>query len=89
MNPQTVQEKQVTRSLFLPSDDFFPNLFAGDYQDFLKTNATTDEGMHTVAKHYGIEKDWNEYLKKSGRENRARDYYTLLHMSKLPAKKTI
>ena len=87
MNPQPVQEKQVTRSLFPPSDDFFPNLFAGDYQGFLKTNTTTDEGMHTVAKHYGIEEDWNEYLKKSGRENRARDYYTLLHIVKTSSKK--
>ena len=87
MNPHSVQDKPVTRSLFPPSENFFPNLFAGNYQDFLKTNAATDEGMQIVARHYEVEQDWNAYLNKSSHNNRARDYYTLLHIVKTSSEK--
>ncbi len=54
MNPHSVQDKPVTQSLFPPSENCFPNLLAGNYQDFLKTNAATDEGMQIVARHYEV-----------------------------------
>ncbi len=51
-----------------------------------QTNATTYEGMQIVAKHYGVEEDWKIYLNVSSRENRAKDYYKLLHLVKTLSK---
>ncbi len=42
-------------SLLPPQDNYFTELFAKDYRTFLETNATTDDGMQYVAKHYGVE----------------------------------
>jgi hypothetical protein len=51
-------------------------------REFLEANATTDEGMWTVARHYGVEKQWKSYLNSSREDNRAKDYYKLLHIIK-------
>jgi hypothetical protein len=48
----------------------------------LETNATTDEGMQYVARHYGVEAQWKSYLDGSSQDNRAKDYYKLLHILK-------
>jgi hypothetical protein len=48
----------------------------------LETNATTDEGMQYVARHYGVEAQWKSYLDGSRGDNRAKDYYKLLHIIK-------
>ncbi len=61
-------------------------LFTDDYQAFLKTNATTQEGMKIVAKHYGVEEDWNSYLDLSTRDNKATDYFKLLYTVKTLSK---
>jgi hypothetical protein len=45
------------------------------YREFLETNATTDEGMQYVARHYGVEAQWKLYLDGSSQDNRAKDYY--------------
>ncbi len=49
----------------------------------METNATTDEGMQYVARHYGVEAQWESYLDGSSRDNRAKDYYKLLHIIKI------
>ncbi len=48
----------------------------------METNATTDEGMWNVARHYDVEKQWKSYLNSSREDNRAKDYYKLLHIVK-------
>ncbi len=48
----------------------------------METNATTDEGMQYVARHYGIEAQWKSYLDGSSQDNLAKDYYKLLHIIK-------
>jgi hypothetical protein len=48
----------------------------------LETNATTDDGMQYVAKHYGVEAQWKLYLDGSSQDNQAKDYYRLLHIVK-------
>jgi hypothetical protein len=48
--------------LFPPQDNCFTGIFAKDYRAFLETNATTDDGMQYVAKHYGVEAQWKSYL---------------------------
>jgi hypothetical protein len=48
----------------------------------LETNATTDEGMRNVARHYDVEKQWKSYLNSSREDNRAKDYYKLLYIIK-------
>jgi hypothetical protein len=42
--------------------------------------------MNTVAKHYGVEEDWNSYLNLSSRDNQAKDYYKLLYIVKTSSK---
>jgi hypothetical protein len=54
LNPKQLQDNVVTQNLFPPSDNFFKEFFLDDYQAFLKTNATTYEGMKIVAKHYEV-----------------------------------
>ena len=49
--PQQLPDKAVTGNLFPPEDDYFTQLFANKYREFLETNATTDEGMQYVARH--------------------------------------
>ncbi len=39
-----------------------------------------------VAKHYGVEEDWKTFLNVSSRNNRAKDYYKLLHIIKTLSK---
>jgi len=48
----------------------------------MKTNATTDDGMQYVAKHYGVEAQWKSYIDGSRQNNRAKDYYRLLQTVK-------
>jgi hypothetical protein len=48
----------------------------------LETNATTDDGMQYVVKHYGVEAQLKLYLDGSSRDDRAKDYYKLLHIVK-------
>ena len=43
LNPQQWPDKAVTPNLFPPEDDYFTQLFAKQYREFLETNATTDE----------------------------------------------
>ncbi len=50
---------------------------------FLETNATTDDGMQYVAKHYGVEAQWKSYLDGSRQKKCAKDYYRLFKLSKL------
>jgi hypothetical protein len=80
LNPQQKPDKAVTRNLFPPEDNYFTQLFATNHREFLETNATTDEGMRNVARHYDVEKQWKSYLNSSREDNRAKDYYTLLHI---------
>jgi hypothetical protein len=58
LNPQQWPDKAVTCNLFPPEDDYFTQLFAKKYREFLETNATNDEGMQMlqdimVLKHNG------------------------------------
>jgi hypothetical protein len=62
LNPQQWPDKAVTRNLFPLEDLYFTQLFAKKYREFFETNATNDEGMHYVARHYGVEAQWNSYL---------------------------
>jgi hypothetical protein len=55
LNPQQKPDKAVTRYLFPPEDNYFTQLFATNYRKFLETNATTEEGMRNVARHYDVE----------------------------------
>jgi hypothetical protein len=48
----------------------------------LETNATTDDKMQYVAKHYGVEAQWKFYLDGSSQDNCAKDYCRLLHIVK-------
>jgi hypothetical protein len=82
LNPQQWPDKAVTRNLFPPEDVYFIQLFAKKYREFLKTNATTDERMQYVARHYGVETQWKSYLDGSSQDNRAKDYYNVLHIIK-------
>ncbi len=68
--------------MFSPQDNFFAGLFAKDYRKFLETNATTDDGMQYVVKHYGVGAQLNSYLDDSRQNNRAKVYYRLLQIVK-------
>ncbi len=60
LNPQQVQNKSVTRNLFPPKENYFPDLFTRDnFKTLLETNATTPNGMLFVATHYGVHDEWN------------------------------
>ncbi len=82
LNPQQKLDKAVTRNLFPPEDNYLTQLFATNYREFLETNATTDEGMQNVARHYDVKKQWKSYLNSSREDNHAKDYYQLLHIVK-------
>jgi hypothetical protein len=82
LNLQQKPDKAVTRNLFPPEDNYITRLFATNYREFLETNATTDEGMRNVARHYDVEKQSKSYLNSSRQDNRAKDYYKLLHIGK-------
>jgi hypothetical protein len=82
LNPQQWLNKAVTHNLFPPEDDYFTQLFTKKYREFLETNATNDEGMQYVARHYGVEAQWKSYLDCSRQDNRVKDYYKLLHIIK-------
>jgi hypothetical protein len=58
LNPQQKPDKAVTCNLFPPEDNYFTHFFATNYREFLETNATTDERMRNVARHYDAEKQW-------------------------------
>jgi hypothetical protein len=73
LNPCQLSDKAVKQDLFPPLDNYFTELFAKDYRTFLKTNATTDDGMQYVAKHYGVEAQWKSYLDGSMQNNHAKD----------------
>jgi hypothetical protein len=56
LNPQQKPDKAVTRNLFPPDDNYFTQLFATNYREFLETNATTDGEMRNNARHCDVEK---------------------------------
>jgi hypothetical protein len=82
LNSQQKPDKGVARNLFPPEDNYFTQLFATNYREFLETNATTDEGMRNVARCYDVKNQWKSYLNSSREDNRAEDYYKLLHIVK-------
>ncbi len=83
LNPQQQSKTPIERNLFPPDDSFVATRFKRfNWKDFLETNATTDEGMKKVARHYNIEVKWQQYLKKNTQDNRAKDYYKLLQLVK-------
>jgi hypothetical protein len=82
LNPQQWPDKAVKQDLFPSDDKYFTQLFANDYRKFLETNATTDDRMQYVATHYGAEAQWKAYPDVSSQDNRAKDYYRLLHIVK-------
>jgi hypothetical protein len=82
LNPLQLSDKAVKQDLFPPQDNYFTELFAKDYRTFLETNATNDDRMQYVAKHYGVEAQWISYLDGSRHNNRAKDYYRLLQIVK-------
>jgi hypothetical protein len=82
LNPQQWSDKAITSNLFPPEDNYFTQLFTKKYRELLETNATTDEGMQYVARHYGVETQLKSYLDGSSQDNRAKDYYKLLHIIK-------
>jgi hypothetical protein len=82
LNPRQWSDKAVKRDLFPPQGNYFTELFAKDYRKFLETNATTDDKMQYVAKHYGVEVKWKSYLDGSWQNNHAKDYYRLLQIVK-------
>ncbi len=84
LNPQQVQNKSVTRNLFPPKENYFPDLFTrDDFKTFLETNATTPNGMLFVATYYGIHDEWNSWLGQTLRGDSARDYFMLLIIVKI------
>jgi hypothetical protein len=68
LNPCQWSDKAVKRDLFPPQNNYFAELFAKDYRMFLETNATTDDGVQHVAKHYGVEAQWKSYLDGSAKQ---------------------
>jgi hypothetical protein len=81
LNPHQLSDKAVKRDLFPPQDNFFIELFAKDYKTFLETNATTDDRIQYVAKHYGLKHNGNLTC-GSRRNNCTKDYYRLLQIVK-------
>ncbi len=76
LNPQQIQNKSVTRNLFPPKENYFPDLFTRDnFKTFLETNATTPNGMLFVATHYGVHDKWNSWLGQTLRGDSAKDYF--------------
>jgi hypothetical protein len=86
LNPQQKPDKTITHNLFPPEDNYFTQLFTTNYRQFLETNATTDERKRNVARHYDVEKQWKSYLNSSRDDNRANNYYKLLHIMKTLSK---
>ena len=78
LNPQQWPDKAVTCNLFPPEDNYFTQLFTKIYKEFLESNATNDEGIQYVARHYDVEAQWNSYLDGSSQDNYVKDYYKLL-----------
>ncbi len=82
LNQHQLSDKAVKQDLFPPQDNYFIELFVKDYRTILETNATTDDEMQYVAKHYGVEAQWKSYLDGSRQNNRAKDYNRLLQIVK-------
>ncbi len=82
LNPHQLIDKAVKQDLFPPQDNYFTELFVKDYRTFLETNATTNDKMQYVSKHYGVEAQWKVYLDGSWQNNRAKDYCRLLQIVK-------
>jgi hypothetical protein len=82
LNPRQWSDKAVKQNLFPPQDNYFTEIFAKDYRTFLETNATTDDRMQYVAKHYCVEAQWKSYLDGSRQNSCAKDYYRLLQIVK-------
>jgi hypothetical protein len=55
LNPHQWPDKAVKQDLFPSKDNYFTQLFVNDYRKFLEANATADDGMQYVAKHYGVQ----------------------------------
>jgi hypothetical protein len=70
LNPSQWSDKAVKQDLFPPQGNYFSELFVKDHRTFLETNATTDDEMQYVAKHYGVEAQWKSNLDGS-RQNKA------------------
>ncbi len=59
LNPQQKPDKAVTRNLFPLENNYFTQLFATNYREFLETNATIDEGIGYVARRYDVKNNEN------------------------------
>jgi hypothetical protein len=83
LNPNQPSQKVTRRGLFPPHDKYFNELIANGYETFLKTNATTNDGMVFVAEHYDEQHSWMSYLQEWSHLDLAEKYNNLLHIIKL------
>jgi hypothetical protein len=74
LNPNQPSQKVTTRGLFPPHGNYFANLINNSYITFLKTGATTDDGMMVFAQHYCDQSKWKTYLEENDDTDRAEKY---------------
>jgi hypothetical protein len=87
LHPTEEQQKQITEyGLFDDNQDAFlsQKLKSDNFQDFLHTDASTDEGRSKIAKFYGVEESWTELGEQ---DDSMQAYYNLLLLVKRESKK--
>ena len=85
-NTEITTKDTVSRTLFPTNmQDFRVHLSSSEFEDFLRTDATTADGRHKVADYYGIKALWKKIDEKSS--SAVTSYVNLLKLVKMKSNK--
>ena len=77
--------KKVFRQIFSPEDNYVLDILQSDeFKAFLINDATTIQGRNAIAKHFGVDEEWENVKSKT---TLVEQYYQLLYLVKTKSTK--
>ncbi len=76
--PDRIKNKKVFRQIFPPEDNYILDILQSDeFKAFLINDATTTQGRNAIAKHFGVDEEWENVKSKP---TPVEQYYQLLYL---------
>ena len=64
--PNRIRYKKVFRQIFPPEDNYVLDILQSDeFKAFLINDATTTQGWNAIAKHFGVDEEWENVKSKA------------------------
>jgi hypothetical protein len=85
LSPTESGTKKVFKQIFPPEDNYVLDILHSDeFKAFLINDATTTQGRNAIAKHFGVDEEWENVKSKA---TLVEQYYQLLYLVKTKSTK--